>query len=66
LEQVKWYYETHDESLEMIEEKLWMLVASAMDTSIKIKWLERWKKSLSFYDALKFSKPKFNNINFLE
>jgi len=52
LEQVKLHYETHDDSLEMSQEKLWMLATSAMDTSMKIKWLEKWNKSPSLREAL--------------
>jgi hypothetical protein len=66
LEQVKFHYETHDESPEMTQEKLWMLATSTMDPSMKIKWLERWHKSPALLKALMFSKPKFNNIDFLE
>lgn len=64
LEQVKSHYETHDESPEMTQEKLWMLATSAMDTSLKIKWLERWNNSHALREALKFPKPKFNDIDF--
>jgi len=64
LEWVKFHYETHDESPKMTQEKLLMLATSAMDTSIKIKWLEKWNKSLSFREAFKFPKSKFNDINF--
>jgi len=64
LEQVKLHYETHDDSPEMTQEKLWMLATSAMDTSMKIKWLERWNNSPSLHEAFKFPKPKFNNIDF--
>jgi hypothetical protein len=66
LEQVKFHYETHDESPEMTQEKLWMLATSAMDISMKIKWLERWNKSPSLREALKFPKPKFSDIDFPE
>lgn len=45
LEHVKSHYETHDESPAMIEEKLWMLATSNLDTSMKIKWLERSNNS---------------------
>jgi hypothetical protein len=41
MEQVKFHYEIHDESPEMTQEKLWMLATSAIDSSMKIKWLER-------------------------
>jgi len=66
VEQVKFYYETHDDSPEMTQEKLWMLATSAMDISMKIKWLEKWNKSLFLHEALKFPKPKFSDIDFLE
>ena len=64
LEHVKSHYETHDEKLEMIQEKLWMLTTSAIDTSMTIKWLERWNSSPALREALKFYKPKFNDIEF--
>jgi hypothetical protein len=64
MEQVKFHYEIHDESPEMTQEKLWMLATSAMDSSMKIKWLERWYKPRALYEALKFPKPKFNDIDF--
>ena len=61
---MKSHHETHDENPEMAQEKLWMLATSAMDTSMKIKWLERWNNSLALREALKFPKPKFNDIEF--
>ena len=64
LEHMKSHYETHDECPEMTQEKLWMLATSAMDTSMKIKWLERWNNSPTLREALKFPKPKFNDIDF--
>jgi len=64
LEQVKSHYENHDESPEMTQEKLWMLATSAMDTSMKIKWLQRWNSTPSLRESLKFPKPKFNDIEF--
>ena len=38
--------------------------SSAIDTSMKIKWLERWNGPPTLCEALKFLKPKFNNIEF--
>ena len=42
LEQVKTYYECNDDFPEMQQEKLWMLAISAMNPSMKVKWLQRW------------------------
>ena len=64
LEQVKSHYETHDKNPEMTQEKLWMLATSAMDTSMKINWLERWNSSPTLREALKFPKPKFSDLDF--
>jgi len=50
----------------MTQEKLWVLTTSAMDTSMKIKWLERYNKSPSLREALKSPKSKFNDIDFSE
>ena len=33
---------------------------------MKIKWFERWNKSHALREALKFSKPKFNDIEFVK
>ena len=46
----------------MTQEKLWMLATSAMNTSIKIKCLKRCNNSPALREALKFPKPKFNDI----
>ena len=66
IEQVKSQYETHNVNPEMTQEKLWMLVTSAMDNSMKFKWLERWNNSTTFYETFKFLKSKFNDIEFLK
>jgi hypothetical protein len=39
LEQVKSHYKCNDDSLEMQQEKLWMLATSAMNPPMKVKWL---------------------------
>ena len=59
---MKSHYDTQDESPEMIQEKLWILVISAMNIFIRIKWLEMWNNSPTLYEALKHMKPKFNDI----
>ena len=41
-----------------------MLTTLAKDISMKIKWFERWKSSPAHREALKFLKPKFNDIEF--
>ena len=41
-----------------------MLATSVMDTSMKNKWFERWNSSHALREALKFPKPKFNDIDF--
>ena len=41
LEQVKLYYKKYDEDLEITQKKLWIFVTLAMDTSMKVKWIER-------------------------
>ena len=64
LKEMKSHYETHDENSEITQEKLWMLATLAMDTSIKINRLESWNSSPALREALKFSKPKFNDIEF--
>ena len=64
LQQVKSHYEIHDENPEMTKKKLLMLTTLAMDISMKIKWFERWKSSHAHREALKFLKPKFNDIEF--
>ena len=66
IEQVKSQYETHNVNPEMTQEKLWMLVTSAMDNSMKFKWLERWNNSTTFHETFKFLKSKFNDIEFLK
>ena len=44
LHQIKIHYEKNEEP-EMTQEKLWMLATSAMESHIKIKWLERWNST---------------------
>ena len=39
LEQVRAHYECNDDSLEMQQEKLWMLATSSMSPTMKVKWL---------------------------
>ena len=41
-----------------------MLATLAMDTFMKIKWFEKWNTSPALHEALKFSNPKFNDIEF--
>jgi hypothetical protein len=60
------HYKTHDESSKMTQEKLWISATSTMDPFMKIKCLERWNKSLALQKALKFPKPKFDDIDFFE
>jgi hypothetical protein len=42
LEQVKLHFEKYDEDPEITQEKLWIFATSAMDPSMKVKWIERW------------------------
>jgi hypothetical protein len=64
LEKVKAHYECNDDSPEMQQEKLWMLVTSAMSPTMKVKWLQRWNQSATLREALKFPKPGFNDSMF--
>jgi hypothetical protein len=61
LAEVKTHYESRDDGVEMKLEKLWMLVMSAMDPSMKVLWLERWNQPLSLRVQLKFPKQGFND-----
>ena len=65
LEHVKSHYEIYDENLEMTQEKLWMLATSAMDTSMRIKWLETLTSSPALRKALKFSNRNSMILRFL-
>jgi hypothetical protein len=40
LGQIKLHYEEHEESSEMQQEKLWMFSTLAMDSLMKVKWLQ--------------------------
>ena len=64
LAEVKTYYESRDEGVEMKLEKLWMLAVSAMDPSMKVLWLERWNQPSSLRVQLKFPKEGFNDDAF--
>ena len=44
LAEVKTNYESRDDGVKMKLEKLWMLVVSAMEPSMKVLWLERWNQ----------------------
>jgi hypothetical protein len=61
LEQVKLHYEKYDEDPKITQEKLWIFATSAMDPSMKVKWIERWNQSHALCEALKFPKPRFSD-----
>ena len=61
LAEVKTHYGSRDEGVEMMLEKLWMLVVSAMDPSMKVLWLECWNQPPSLRVQLKFSTQSFND-----
>lgn len=63
LEHVKSHYKTHNESPNIIQQKLWILTTSAMDNSMKNKWLERWNISHALRKVFKFPKPFFFKKN---
>jgi hypothetical protein len=59
-------YEKYDEDPEITQEKLWIFATSAMDPSMKVKWIERWNQSPALREALKFPKPGFSDGVFPE
>lgn len=65
LEQVKLHYELPSDP-EMGQEKLWSMATSLTHPDQKVKWLERWNKSASLREAVKFPPPGFNDITFLD
>jgi hypothetical protein len=58
LEEIKAHYEKFDEP-EMILEKLYMLVTSAMPLRMMVKWLQMWNSPAAIRDAHRFSKASF-------
>ena len=63
LDEVKSHYEKFDEP-EMLQEKLYMLVTSAIPPKMMIKWLQRWNSSAAIHDAHRFPKVGFGDSKF--
>ena len=62
LAEVKTYYESRDDGVEMKLEKLWMLVVSAMDPSMKLLWLERWNQPFKSSGATEILQVKVSTM----
>ena len=65
LEEVKAHYEKFDEP-EMFQEKLYMLVTSAMPPMMMVEWLHRRNSSAAIQDAHRFPKTSFADSKFSE
>ena len=64
LKEMKAHYEKYDEP-EMLQEKLYMLVTSAMPPRMMIKWLQRWNYSAAIRYAHRFPRLDSATQSFL-